>query len=453
MSHRDQFQKKFKPGAKVKAIFDFHGTSVDDLSFKKEEVLTIVKISRDPNWYQARNSKGKNGMVPANHLEDFSEKKEVKLHAMPWFHGKITREKAEELMHPPRDGTFLVRESTHFQGDYSLSVSYKNSVEHYRIIYSKNQLTVDEETYFENLFQLVEHYQKDADGLCCKLEYPLQKKGSMNVAVDSKSFIESGWAIERSKIIFTGTLASGNFGDVREGTYQDKRVAIKLLKDDDKAAQAFLAEASVMTSLKHPNLVQLLGVVLGTPLLLVMEFMSKGNLVEYLRSRGRSVVTADQLLQFSTDCAKGMAYLEKKNLVHRDLAARNILISEEDIAKVSDFGLTAAAEHMQIGKELPIRWTAPESLDTKEFTTKSDVWSFGILLWEVYSYGKVPYPRVPLADIRKFVNNNYRMEPPEGCPQFIYKLMTDCWKMNPKDRPTFQNMVSRLESVQGSIRR
>lgn len=441
---------KLKPGCEVKAKHDFRGTRADDLPFKKDEILVIVNESKDPNWYKASNASGKSGMVPVTHL---LKREEVKLHTMPWFHGKITREKSEEMMKPKSGGTFLVRESTHFPGDYTLSVQHDHATEHYRILYAKNLLTVDEETYFENLIQLVDHYQKDADGLCCRLVHPLQQTGSMNVAVDPNAFRESGWAIERSKVSITRTLASGNFGDVCEGQYLNKKVAIKQLKDNDKAAQAFLAEASVMTSLKHPNLVELLGVVLGNPLLLVMEFMSKGNLVEYLRSRGRSVVTHDHLLQFSLDAAKGMAYLEKKGLVHRDLAARNILISEEDRAKVSDFGLTAAAEHTQYGKELPIRWTAPEALDSKKFSTKSDVWSFGILLWEIYSYGKVPYPRIPLADIKKYVNNKYRMEAPDGCPSFIYKLMKDCWNMNPKDRPTFQGIERILESVQGPIGR
>ncbi|XP_071844253.1 tyrosine-protein kinase CSK-like [Apostichopus japonicus] len=442
---------KLKPGSEVKAKHDFKGTRADDLSFKKDDILVIVSGTRDPNWYKATNSIGGSGMVPVTHLGMMRE--EVKLSTMPWFHGKITRDKSEEMMKSKPSGTFLVRESTHFPGDYTLSVSYSGSIEHYRILYSKNLLSVDEETYFENLVKLVEHYQKDADGLCCMLGKPLEKRGTVNVAVDSDAFRESGWAIERSKVTVTRTIASGNFGDVCEGQYLNRQVAIKQLKDNDKAAQAFLAEASVMTSLKHPNLVELLGVVLEYPLLLVMEFMSKGNLVEYLRSRGRSVVTPDHLVQFSLDAAKGMHYLEKKGLVHRDLAARNILISEEDRAKVSDFGLTAAEEHNQYGKELPIRWTAPEALDSKKFSTKSDVWSFGILLWEIYSYGKVPYPRIPLAEIRKYVGNKYRMEAPDGCPSFIHKLMKDCWNISPKERPSFQSIERILESVQGSVGR
>ncbi|KAK2705363.1 hypothetical protein QYM36_017408 [Artemia franciscana] len=267
-------------------------------------------------------------------------KQEVKLHGMPWFHGKISRDQAEQLLFPREDGLFLVRESTNFPGDYTLCVCYQGKVEHYRVIYKDSKLTIDEEEYFTNLAELVEHYEKDADGLCTHLTISVPKKGKQDFFVDRKAFEEAGWVIQENDLVLRECIGKGEFGDVLLGFYRSERVAVKMLKDTSRAAQKFLAEASVMTSLRHPNLVQLLGVVFSDPhVYLVTEFMSKGSLVDYLRSRGRLHVTKKDQIDFAYDTCAGMEYLESKRVVHRDLAARNVLIAEDGSAKVSDFGL------------------------------------------------------------------------------------------------------------------
>jgi len=355
----------------------------------------------------------------------------------PWFHGKITRDEAERLLKPSdsTDGLFLVRESTNFPGDYTLCVCFQNKVEHYRVIVRDNLLTIDEEEHFETLGHLIDHYKEDADGLCTKLIQDLPKLSSQTTIVnhnnptttslDFEAFREAGWVINDQEVKIQEKIGKGEFGDVMLGTFQGQKVAIKVMKDmQPQRTKQFLAEATVMTSLKHENLVCLKGIILDkSSLKIVTEYMSKGSLLEYLRSRGRQFVTRKDQIKFALDTCKGMEYLESKNVIHRDLAARNVLISEQENAKVSDFGLALHNYTFLESGKLPIKWTAPEALKTQKFSSKSDMWSFGVLLWEIYSFGRVPYPRIPLADVVKHVEKGYRMEAPEGCPKSIYDVM------------------------------
>ncbi|EDV93460.1 tyrosine-protein kinase CSK isoform X2 [Drosophila grimshawi] len=372
---------------------------------------------------------------------------EVKLNAMPWFHGSITRDEAEHLLQPREDGLFLVRESTNFPGDYTLCVCFQGKVEHYRVKYLENKLTIDDEEYFENLGQLVAHYEADADGLCTQLVKCLPKLGKQEFCINSKEFVDKGWVIPEAELQLRESIGKGEFGDVMLGILRNEKVAVKMLKDEG-AVQKFLAEASVMTTLEHENLVKFIGLVFTSKhLYLVTEYMSKGSLVDYLRSRGRQHITKKDQINFAFDTASGMEYLEAKKVVHRDLAARNVLISEDCVAKVSDFGLAREeCYNLDVGK-LPIKWTAPEALKNGRFSNKSDMWSFGILLWEIYSFGRVPYPRIPLADVVKHVEVGYKMEAPEGCPPEIYEMMRQAWELNPAKRPTFAELKVKLQHL------
>ncbi|KAK3866099.1 hypothetical protein Pcinc_028356 [Petrolisthes cinctipes] len=438
------------PGAEVVARYAFSGTSTEDLSFDKMERLTIVKPTNDPNWVKARSRTGVEGMIPTSYVMEC--KKEVKLNAMAWFHGKITRDEAENLLMPSEDGLFLVRESTNFPGDYTLCVCFEGKVEHYRVKYKDSKLTIDEEEYFEHLTKLVEHYEQDADGLCTQLKRSVPKQGRREDAQDAVlAFKAAGWAIDRQDLDLRDPIGKGEFGDVLLGDLLGQKVAVKILKDSSRAAQGLLEEASLMTSLKHTNLVNLLGLVFeDSCILLVTEFMSKGSLVDYLRSRGRLHVSKRDQINFACDTCSGMAYLESQKVVHRDLAARNVLISEEGVAKVCDFGLAHEMNLKFDGGKFPIKWTAPEALRLNNFSNKSDMWSFGILLWEIYSFGRVPYPRIPLADVMKHVEKGYRMEAPDCCPPEVYQLMKDAWLLEPSHRPTFREALRRLTHLQHS---
>ncbi|XP_021121016.1 Abelson tyrosine-protein kinase 2 isoform X5 [Heterocephalus glaber] len=223
-------------------------------------------------------------------------------------------------------------------------------------------------------------------------------------------------------------------------------------KEDTMEVEEFLKEAAVMKEIKHPNLVQLLGVcTLEPPFYIVTEYMPYGNLLDYLRECNREEVTAVVLLYMATQISSAMEYLEKKNFIHRDLAARNCLVGENHVVKVADFGLsrlmTGDTYTAHAGAKFPIKWTAPESLAYNTFSIKSDVWAFGVLLWEIATYGMSPYPGIDLSQVYDLLEKGYRMEQPEGCPPKVYELMRACWKWSPADRPSFAETHQAFETM------
>ena len=222
--------------------------------------------------------------------------------------------------------------------------------------------------------------------------------------------------IDRSSLHFTKVdlLGAGQFGEVYKGMWNGKiPVAIKSLKPGSMKKESFLEEAMIMRKLKHKNLITLYAVVTKSdPILIVTELMSKGSLLDYLRNDGRNS-GFKTLVYFDSQVAQGMAFLESRNFIHRDLAARNVLVGDNDIVKIADFGLSRCIDDgiyvAHVGAKFPIKWTAPEACNYNHFTTKSDVWSFGILMYEVITYGRMPYagmtnPEVSIAFSQCFEN-------------------------------------------------
>ncbi|KAM9504209.1 megakaryocyte-associated tyrosine-protein kinase isoform 4-T4 [Salvelinus alpinus] len=393
--------------------------------------------------YKARhNTTGEEGLISATNMREREAiRVDPSLSLMPWFHGKISGPEAVSKLRPVEDGLFLVRESIRHPGDYVLCVGYASQVIHYRVMYQHRKLTIDNTQYFYNLIDMIEFHSKHKGAIATKLLKPKDKEGTKSAELELS---KTGWLLDIRKLTLGESIGEGEFGAVFEGDYIGQKVAVKNIKCD-VTAQAFLEETTVMTKLQHKNLVRLLGVIVDNGLHIVTELMAKGNLVNFLRTRGRFVIRTGQLLRFALDVCEGMEYLESKRLVHRDLAARNILVSNEGVAKVSDFGLTKVDCKASDNAKLPVKWTAPEALKKEKFSTRSDVWSYGVLLWETFSYGRQPYPKMSVKEVKERVEQGYRMEAPEECPPSVYALMRGCWEAEPKKRPSFHKLQEKIE--------
>ncbi|XP_063812366.1 ephrin type-A receptor 3 isoform X2 [Pseudophryne corroboree] len=252
----------------------------------------------------------------------------------------------------------------------------------------------------------------------------------------------------------------GEFGEVCSGrlklpSKKEISVAIKTLKVGytEKQRRDFLSEASIMGQFEHPNIIRLEGVVTKSkPVMIVTEYMENGSLDSFLRKHDAQF-TVIQLVGMLRGIASGMKYLSDMGYVHRDLAARNILINSNLVCKVSDFGLSRVLEddpeaaYTTRGGKIPIRWTAPEAISYRKFTSASDAWSYGIVVWEVMSYGERPYWEMSNQDVIKAVDEGYRLPPPMECPAALYQLMLDCWQKDRNNRPKFEQIVSILDKL------
>uniref|UniRef100_A0A672HYK1 Tyrosine-protein kinase n=1 Tax=Salarias fasciatus TaxID=181472 RepID=A0A672HYK1_SALFA len=421
---------------------------------------------------------------------------------MPWFHGTITREDSEpRLQHGPRvNGKFLIRQRD-TKGSYALCLLHEGQVMHYRIDRDRSgKLSIPDGKKFDTLWQLVEHYSYKPDGLLRVLTEACPRPDgdiSTNRGRRQKSHLpaktapppapispfspaplavspampmdtgvyESPYAdpdelrsstVNRSQLFLEdGELGSGNFGTVLRGTYTmrktKKPVAVKILKNDDSnpsVREEMLREANVMQQLDNPYIVRMIGICEAENLMLVMELAELGPLHKFLqKNKSTSMKNITELVH---QVSMGMKYLEEHNFVHRDLAARNVLLVTQHYAKISDFGLSkAVAEEQNYYKakahgKWPVKWYAPECINYFKFSSKSDVWSFGVLMWEAFSYGQKPYKGMKGNDVMQMIESGQRMDSPPNCPPEMYELMRTCWTYKAEERPAFSIVEPRL---------
>lgn len=257
------------------------------------------------------------------------------------------------------------------------------------------------------------------------------------------------WEIPRPEIELVKKLGDGNFGEVFYGEWKHMEIVVKILKKGIMSTDEFLQEAAIVRKLQHANLVQLFAVCSrDEPFYFIQEYMSNGCLLNYLRIHKGKTLQLNDLIFISHQIAVGMKYLEASKYIHGDLAARNIMIGKRNFTKICDFGLARAIATKEY---CHIKWTAPEDILYKQSSTKADVWSYGIVLMEIFTYGEDPYPDMSNNEVLEKIKNGYRMERPENTPTKFYNLMKKCWNYDPHKRPTFESMVN-LEFMENAHR-
>uniref|UniRef100_A0A8D0CWD8 Tyrosine-protein kinase n=1 Tax=Sander lucioperca TaxID=283035 RepID=A0A8D0CWD8_SANLU len=413
---------------------------------------------------------------------------------MPWYHGKITRQEGERRLYSGAqpDGKFLVRDREE-SGTFALSMVYGKTVYHYQILQDKSgKYSMPEGTKFDTIWQLVEYLKMKADGLvtilgevCVNGKTAGSRRPGTNgytppprdvptdrevLPMDSNVFNPyhnpnevRKFNIQRTQLLIDEVeLGSGNFGCVKKGSLKTDSghvdVAIKVLKSDNEklVQEEMMREAEIMHQLSNPFIVRMLGLCKAENLMLVMEMASAGPLNKFL-STNKDTVTTENIVNLMHQVSMGMKYLEEKNFVHRDLAARNVLLVNQQFAKISDFGLSKALGaddnyyKARTAGKWPLKWYAPECINFHKFSSKSDVWSFGITMWEAFSYGGKPYKKMKGPEVMRFIDSGNRMECPPACPERMYTVMKECWTYKHEERPDFKKVAEYMKSYHYSI--
>uniref|UniRef100_I3JUY0 Tyrosine-protein kinase n=2 Tax=Oreochromis niloticus TaxID=8128 RepID=I3JUY0_ORENI len=434
---------------------------------------------------------------------------------MHWYHGKISRHEGERRLYSGAqpDGKFLIRDREE-SGTYALSMMYGKTVYHYQILQDKSgKFSMPEGTKFDTIWQLVEYLKMKPDGLVTVLgETCVNGKAAVGSTDQSFLFLiishvfirprgANGYTpppqaptpapktedrdllpmdcngfnpyhnpndikrfnIQRSDLLMDEVeLGSGNFGCVKKGVLKTESgqidVAVKVLKNENEklVKEEMMREAEIMHQLSNPFIVRMLGLCNADCLMLVMEMASAGPLNKFLSSK-KDTVSVENIVNLMHQVSMGMKYLEEKNFVHRDLAARNVLLVNQQFAKISDFGLSKALGaddnyyKARTAGKWPLKWYAPECILFHKFSSKSDVWSFGVTMWEAFSYGGKPYKKMKGPDVIRFIENGNRMDCPAACPERVYTLMKECWTYKHEDRPDFKKVEEAMRSYHYSI--
>ncbi|KAL7406458.1 hypothetical protein ABVT39_019875 [Epinephelus coioides] len=362
-----------------------------------------------------------------------------------WYHGAIPRPEVQQLL--KNDGDFLVRKSQEKHG-YVLSVQWEGSCKHFLIQSMDNLYRLDGES-FSSIPQLIHHLLSSRQHVTKRSDIVLKKP-----------ILKDKWVLEHDDIILGPLIGRGNFGEVYSGRLRSDStpVAVKSCKENlaPEHKSKFLMEARILKQYDHPNIVKLIGVCTQKqPIYIIMELVQGGDFLTFLRHESHNL-RPKMLVKMTENVAAGMEFLESKKCIHRDLAARNCLVAEHNVVKISDFGMSRQQDDGVYSAEgglrqIPVKWTAPEALNYGRYTMESDVWSFGVLLWETFSMGMTPYTSMTNQQTRDEVEKGYRMPAPHGCPVEISRIMNSCWQYEPRNRPSFKKLRADLGAIYNKI--
>ncbi|XP_039750470.1 tyrosine-protein kinase Fer isoform X1 [Pararge aegeria] len=358
-----------------------------------------------------------------------------------WFHGVLPREEVVRLLRA--DGDYLVRETTRNHArQLVLSVCWGQH-KHFIVQTTPEGHYRFEGAAFPSVAELIA-WQR-ASGV------PVTARSG---ALLRRAVPRETWELNNDHVQLLDKIGRGNFGDVYKARLKTtgQEVAVKTCRValPEEQKRTFLQEGRILKQYQHPNIVRLIGIaVQKQPIMIVMELVSGGSLLTFLRTRA-SNLSSRSLLAMCRDAAGGMRYLESKNCIHRDLAARNCLVGDDNIVKISDFGMSREEEEYIVSggmKQIPIKWTAPEALNFGKYTSLCDVWSYGVLMWEIFSKGDTPYAGMSNSRAREKIDNGFRMPAPEGCSEDVYALMLRCWEYEPDKRPHFHQIYTLIDSI------
>uniref|UniRef100_G1NB26 Tyrosine-protein kinase n=1 Tax=Meleagris gallopavo TaxID=9103 RepID=G1NB26_MELGA len=441
---------------KVVALYNYVPMNVQDLQLQKGEEYLILEESHLP-WWKARDKNGE-GYIPSNYVTETSNSLEI----YEWYSKNITRSQAEQLLKQEvslaaisegssRHLSLSACPSQAADPMHCLSRDPQGMIRHYVVCCTpQNQYYLAEKHLFNTIPELITYHQHNSAGLISRLKYPVSRH--QKSAPSTAGLGYGSWEIDPKDLTFLKELGTGQFGVVKYGKWRGQyNVAIKMIREGSMSEDEFIDEAKVMMNLSHEKLVQLYGVCTKQrPIFIITEYMANGCLLNFLRETQRRFQPAE-LLEMCKDVCEAMEYLESKQFLHRDLAARNCLVNDQGIVKVSDFGLSRYVlddEYTSsMGSKFPVRWSPPEVLLYSKFSSKSDVWSFGVLMWEVYSLGKMPYERFNNSETTEHVIQGLRLYRPQQASERVYAIMYSCWHEKAEERPTFTALLGSIVDI------